>query len=768
LAAEKTQALTPAQVNSWPVSTKGLTLRGEKLYPSPALENKDEAFLELARERFKLCSDAEDRRRAEMLADLNFRAGIQWDEAVKQKRLRKKRPCHTVNRIPEFVKHVVNNMRQARPAIKIDPVGDGADQEQAEIRQGLIQYIERNSQAETAYDTAMENMCTMGLGWIRVIDDWAAHDSFDKDLFIRWVLNTFSVYSDPTAQMPDWSDMKYAFVVNDLMMSEFRAQFGDKPMAADATNFSSIGDHQSYWFPRGNIRVAEYFWIEQKADTLCELEDGSTRLLSDLPKPNGEPMYKSVDNRLILINRDEVDEDGWAKEEDIGRTRPCFVPVVHWALITGTDKLRERKWEGRFIPLIPVIGNQIELDGDRMLVGMVRYARELQQMYNYIVSCISETIGLAPRAQWLAEIDQIEQFREAYEAANNDPQVVLPYKKQSIEGVPVPPPQRISMMIEVAGLVQALQVIDAQMKSVFSIYDASLGQKGPQESGKAIDARRIESDTSTYDWGDNFIRSLEHTGRVINDLLKPYYNTPGRIVQILREDQSRDAITLNQEYKDPKTGEPRNYDLSKGKYSVVISTGPSHQTKRQQASSSMLELAKMYPPVMQVAGDIIVKEMDWPGKEAIAARLEKTLPPGLKDPDPNAPPIPQEAQAAMGKMQALIQQLSAALHEATDKNNLQLMKEQFQTFRDSMKNEVTLAVAELTNKSEQAMFMSDKIFEHLEFLRNYLQEKELNPPDPSIQSGQPQAGPSAPQGAPPPVLAGPPTASGQPSSVGGV
>ncbi len=235
--------------------------------------------MNLARERFKLCVEAEGDRRSQMLMDLQFRCGddsnnFQWEKTILAQRARKKRPCHTINRIPEFTKHVVNNMRQSRPAIKVNPVGDGADQDQAEMRQGLIRHIENKSQAEATYDTAFEHMCIMGLGWMRIVDDWAAPDSFDQDLFIRWVANPFSIYSDPTAALADWSDMKYAFVVNDMLPSEFIARYGEDN-AVSAANMQSIGDHSQFWMINGKIRVAEYFYIEEEKDVLCELENGS-------------------------------------------------------------------------------------------------------------------------------------------------------------------------------------------------------------------------------------------------------------------------------------------------------------------------------------------------------------------------------------------------------------------------------------------------------------------------------------------------------------
>lgn len=746
-------ALTPEQVNSFPVSTKQFSLRGERVAPGPSAANPDEAFMNLALERFKLCVEAEGDRRAQMLMDLQFRCGddsnnFQWEKTILQQRARKRRPCHTINRIPEFTKHVVNNMRQSRPSIKVNPIGDGADQDQAEIRQGLIRHIENKSQAESAYDTSFEHMCIMGLGWMRIVDDWAAPDSFDQDLFVRWVANPFSVYSDPTAALADWSDMKYAFVVNDMLPSEFIARYGEGE-AVSAANFQSIGDHAQYWMINGKIRVAEYFHIEQGKDVLCELENGKTTLFSKLPRDMYE-VRQGEDGQLLLILKADMD----TPEQEIGRARKCVVPTVYWSLITGLKKLKERKWKGPHIPLIPVIGNQFEVDGSKLINGMVRYAREIQRLYNYVFSTLTEVIALAPRNQFIAEVDQISEFRDMYERANIDPQAVLPYKMQvAPNGTPLPPPQRQSAALELSSLVTSLQLIDNMLKSIFGIYDASLGQRGPQESGLAINARKIESDTSTYDWGDNFIRALEYLGRQLNELLSPYYNVPGRVIQILREGQAADTVQFKTQYIDKITKQPKYYDLDDGKFSVEISTGPSTETRRKDMVKSALDLFKVYPQGLAATADLIVEAMDFPMHQAFAARLKKLLPANLQDPDPNNTPDPAVMQQQVAQMQQMIQQLTQALHAATDKNELEKMKQVMETFRTELTNETNRFIAELKAGSDNAKFLGDKLFTEADRVRQAA-EKEFEASSegaPPVQPGQ-TAAPAAPT-----VLAGQPT-----------
>jgi hypothetical protein len=754
-------ALTAQQVHSWPAKpTPQLGIEGNVI-PTQTPEERKQAFLQLARDRFTLSRNASELQRQEMMEDFNFycpqdEAG-QWDPVARASRVQQDRPVLTLNRMPQFVGHVANNMRQARPAIKIVPVGDpGANDDMAEVKQGIVRYIEQNSRADIPYDTSFESMCIMGLGWIRVVDDWAAADSFDKDLYIRWVKNTFSVYWDPFCQQPDWSDMKFAFVVEDLTRREFIAKYGKNHDAVDDQLFKGIGDHSGEWFAGGKIRVAEYFYVDYDDDILCEMPDKTTRYYSELRKAADGERYSIAPN-------EDGDKILYYDEDPIGRTRDAKRPVVKWALITGLDILQERTWKGKHIPLIPVIGNQIQKNGQTIIVGMVRYAREPQRMYNYAYSQFVETVALAPRAPFIAEVDQVpDGLVEEWRDANKQPTAVLRYKsKTSAGGQLEPPPQRQQAEPPIAALVQLLNLCDNMMKSVFSIYDSSLGQRGPQESGMAINARKIESDNGTYNWGDNFIRSLRYLGIVLEDLTPHYYNTPGRVLQITQEDTTMRKLVMNEPFEED--GVTKHFDLSKGgKYTAIASTGPSYQTQRQEAASSMMELYKADPNLLAISADLFVENLDFPGKEAIVSRIRQSLPPALQPKNNgNGPPVPPQLQAALQALQAQNQQLTQALHEALDKKETEKMKQEYETLRTQMHEEVSLAAAELKASTAQSQFLSEKVFEELNFQRQMLQQALGQTPQPSSGNAPAPAAPAAPS------LAGPPNVGAGNPTVGG-
>jgi hypothetical protein len=364
-------------------------------------------------------------------------------------------------------------------------------------------------------------------------------------------------------------------------------------------------------------------------------------------------------------------------------------------------------------------------------------------------------MALAPIDTFIVEFDQIEGFEDLWAKANTDIAAYLPYHSKATDGQLVPAPQRNQAEPPIQAFVSMLKLADENLKSTFSIFDASLGERGPQESGIAINSRKIESDQATYDWIDNFTRSLTFLGIVLDDLLEHYYNTPGRIVQIIQEDLSQKPVVLNQTHQG-EDGQPAIYDLSKGKFGITISTGPSFATRRQEAAKSMLDVSKVYPALWQIAGPRMVKAMDWPQKDAIAAQLEKAQPPELREQDPNAQPNPQELQQNLSQMQAMVQKLSEALHAATDQTEREKQKEEWATYRSQMTNQTMLAIADLKTGSQEAQALMLQEFGHIRAAleAQLLAQNQQNSTAPA-SAASPTPAPAPAQAAP----AGPPAGS---------
>lgn len=619
-----------------------------------------EGVIELALERFKETAMAEHDNRKKTKNDLQFYVGEdQWDAAIKSERAGDARPCLVINRLPQFVRQVTNDQRQNRPSLHIIPVGD-SDKEVADIYEGLVRHIQEASNADIAYDTACQNQVIGGVGYFRVITDYCNEESFDQEILIKRIKNPLTVYVDPAACEPDYSDARYMFITSEIPHDEFRKLYPGKQIVSK-DDFSGLGDEISPWATQHTMRVAEYFEIvEDGKEKIYLLEDGS--VVTELPEG-----VEAV------------------KEREVARKK------VIWRMISGLEVLEEKEWPGKYIPIIPVLGDDVDVDGKRYLKGMVRDAKDPQRMYNYWASAQTEMIALAPKAPFIAAEGQIEGYKAIWESANRKNHAYLPYKPTTVNGTQVPAPQRQTAEPPVQAMVQAMAQASEDMKATTGIYDASLGARSNESSGRAINARKLQGDIANYHFIDNLSRSIRHLGRILIDLIPKIYDAP-RIIRITGEDGSGLSIPVNQTVQ--MGGVEKIFDLTTGKYDVVVDVGPSYKTKREQAAENMTMILQSNPELWQTCGDIFAQNLDWPGANKLAERLKKMLPPQLQDENANIPP---QVKAQLEQAQAMIEQMTEALNKLQDEREIKLMELESKEAIAAMNNQTAIVLEEIKN-----------------------------------------------------------------------
>jgi len=640
----------------------------------PTREGNVREFLDQALQRFKIAADAEFYNRTEGLQDALMVDGErQWDEDVRCRRKRKKRPCLTLNRFIPMIAHVANEHRMSKVGIDIKPVGGGADVQSAEIRQGLIRHIEVISCADTVYDTAFERMIEKGWSWFRVVTDWESDTSFHQVVRIEGFTNDFAVYSDPSAEDPTRKDMKFGFIVRDVPRGEYLTQY-PKSKAAGLTSFASIGDDKMGWLTPDSVRICEYYYMDEEPAIAVRLADGEGVWRDEIEERDGlwynALQLKAMDEGLlqpemVLPIPVDQDRDGNLITRESVRMRPKWAKINAVEILDGdqgsdfTKSTAGRDIPGKFIPLIHVAGRERVVEGQRRLSGMVRNNRDAQRIYNYMASGFVEMVALAPKSPFIAAIGQIEEFKPLWDSLNEENWPYLPYKPKDVSGQLVPPPIRQDNRIaeSAIGYLQGLREFDNIIKIGFNIFDPSLGVPKADQSGRAVAALQARSDSANYNWLDNMNRARVHAGEVILHMLPVVYDA-ARIVTIVRPDNERQEIAINQEFPDPKTGKAVNYDMSVGKYSVTVSIGQ-YASKREKAVAALTDIAKNVPQVAIALLPMILENMDAPMAEEAAAIVKRLQPPELQEP---GSPEAMQAQFAslMQQHQLLIQALERA------------------------------------------------------------------------------------------------------------
>lgn len=649
-------------------------------------KSPDEELLEQARKHFKMAAEAENDFRVEAIDDLQFLAGDQWDPEILRQREDDGRPCLKINKLPGHVRQVENDNRQNLPSIKIRPGDAQANIDTAAVWQGLVRAIERNSNADVAYDRAFSGAIRARRGVFRILTDWESPTSFHQVIKFGSFRNPLMVHLDPAMKEPDGSDMEFGFVSEFLPEEEFKAKY-PKAEKSNAEEFKSLGDDSPHWVnDERMIRVSEYFYREWKEDTLLLFSDNSTGLESDLRKMEKEQpeAHKAmIAQRGLPVNK-----------------RETRVPSVKWCLLTGTEVLEKRDWPGYWIPLIPVLGEELDVNGKLLYKGLISDAKDSQRLLNYMKSSEVETIALAPKAPWIGYEGQFKGHEHKWQTANKKLWPYLEVKPISIGGQPAGFPQRQQFEPAIQAVTVAAREANDDLKASTGINDASMGIRTNETSGVGIRDRAKQAQVSNFHFTDNLTRSIRHAGRVILDLIPYVYDTE-RTIQIIGEDDTEKSVLINKMLEDGK-----GHFVDKGKYEVAVDTGPSFMTKRQEASEMMIDLATKVPQLMQAAADLLVGNMDIPQAKEIADRLKKMLPPGVAtDEKAQGQPLPPAIAAELQKNSQMVEQLSKAvhaLHDERDKKLLELQSKE-RIAMEQIKSQLEIAMLQAQSKEGIAL-----------------------------------------------------------------
>lgn len=578
----------------------------------------------------KLANDADTMNRQEALEDLKFGGGDQWPVELQNSRNLESRPVITVNKVDNYCRQVSNQQRQQRPRIKVHATNTHEDMIDAQTISGIIRHIEVNSNADYAYDNAFDYAVRMGWGFIRVRTDYVSEDSFDQEIYIDPVDNPFTVYYDPNSIAPDGSDCERCLITTMVRKEQFRKMYPEADDGGTSFTQRGTGDSQSEWITKEDIRLAEYYYTVKEKATLYLLSDGSATFADD----------KDFFNRLSAYGITVVDK------------RDSYKKSIKYCKMTAVEILEERDWAGKYIPIVPVYGRHLVVGDKRKKFGMIRYAKDPQRMYNFWQTSITEGVALAPKAKWLLAEGQDEGHENDWANANIKSFPLLRYKQTDIDGRPAPVPQRLQPEPPQTGVMAAAAGVNDDIKSIMGIFDpAQLGQGNI--SGKALNGQQQQVDLTNFDYYDNLTRSIAHIGKICLDLIPKIYDTE-RVMRIIGDDGKPDLLTINQR---DSVGRVLN-DVTVGQYDVVMETGPGYNSKRQEAVDNMLPLLSAAPELMQVAGDLVFRNMDWPGADIIADRLAAANPMAQIDDKSKVPP---QVQMQLAMSQKQIQELTQAL-----------------------------------------------------------------------------------------------------------
>jgi uncharacterized coiled-coil protein SlyX len=624
------------------------------------IDIEQDSRIQQAMEFLRQVNDVDSNNRAEALDDVRFSAGDQWPVDVQNSRILEARPCLTINKVDAYCRQIVNQIREQRPRIKAHGMNTQSNEKQAQIITGITRHIELQSDADQAYLNAVDYAVRMGWGYIRVCTDYVKDDSFDQEIYIKPIENPFTVYFDPNSIMADGSDAERCLITTLIPKKTFSAMYPDAEIDQGFVS-RGTGDVIGDWIQKEEIRIAEYWYTVRESVVLLQLSDGSSIYEDELDKKMMDKLGVKIINK-----RDSVRKK------------------IKWCKVTAMQVLEEGEWAGKWIPIVPVYGQSTIVQGKHKRFGLVRMAKDPQRMYNYWSTALTETVALAPKAKWLLAEGQDEGHENEWAQANIKAMPVLRYKQTDIDGRQAPPPVRQSPEQPPTGAMAAMQSMNLDLQAVIGIYDPNQLPQGIQ-SGKAIQGQQMQADMTNMHYYDNLTRSIRQVGRIILDLIPKIYDTE-RAMRVIGNDGKPEIMTINERKMDEQGIQRILNDVTVGEFDVVMDTGPGYNSKRQEAVDAMMALFQAEPALVQVAGDLLVRNMDFPGADVIADRLAINNPLAQIDDMSDIPPaIQMKLKQGQAQVQQLTQQLQQMQLMIKQRQDIEGVKQEAETKRELMR-----------------------------------------------------------------------------------
>jgi len=632
----------------------------------------DEELLREIREDFTYFRDFWTDNHNEWKTDLKFVSGDPWDPDAREEREDNSRPVLSPDELGQYLNAAINNLRQNKRAIKVNPTGQGATDKDAERRAAIIKGIEYKSNAQSAYTNAFENAINCGMGFFRVTTKIIS-DEGEVNPWIKIIENPLSVLLDPNAKEADFCDQKRCFVMDVLRKRDFARKYPKAQKRSFEADDVKIAPD---WFQAENILVAEYWRV-----------------------------------------------DGYDENGEGGK--------VTQYITNGLEILEKNDWPGSWIPIIAVTGkkmlvprgNEIKI----MYASMIRLARGPQKMLAYIASQEAEEFGMAPRAPFVGYVGQFETDKDSWELLNKVPRAYVqadPVVDEATSSI-LPLPAR-------PAFTPNAQAYEIAKESWRRSIQASMGitplptaaQRQNEKSGVALDKIQSQQAIGSFHFTDNFDRAIENAGRQVNELITLVMDTP-RQVGVRQPDDTHDMMHVapGGQGAPPDVAPEDTFDPTKGEFDVTISTGMSYQSQREEASAFVDtligEMANLpLPP--QAKATLLARAISLKDIGPIGDELAKII-----DPQGDGEPVPPQAQQMIAQLQQQLQALNAAcqhyeqkIQELEFEKKAGLVKNQGEYAVAKLKIEAGLAEAEINTKaqnlSERMEFVGDLIKQLIE------------------------------------------------------
>ena len=487
-----------------------------------------------------------------------------------------------IDKVGRGVEKIERDYRDNRIVPDFRPDGKNADQDTADMLDGLHRADSYRFKSQQARDNAVFEAIAGGFGAYRLTTEWDDEQDKDNDhLRINPAAIIAdadqSVFFDLNAKLYDKSDARFAFIrtpmTRDAYVDEWPEAASDFPEGV----LWKVLD----WFRPDVCAVAEYYEREDARDALwiCDnpISGEQKRLWASEVEPGTIASLKA---------------DGWkAKRQSRNRCR------IHKYILSGAEVLEDCGLiVGEHIPIVPVYGKRYFVDGMERWQGYVQKKMDSARLYNSMVSQLAEVSSRAPFEVPIFAPEQIDAVQaEQLARANIDRLAFVtahPLIDPATGGIAalgpigkLEPPQvgqALPLLLQIANtdLMEEMQDNSDQVKA--------------NTSAEAMDIAATRIDAKSGIYLDNIRQSVQREGEIYLPMATEVYSEAGREAETMTEDGDDGIAVIKDNVTDPKTEEHKTInDLSAGRYKVIVSVSEATATRRDKTVKAMMHIAEV-------------------------------------------------------------------------------------------------------------------------------------------------------------------------------
>lgn len=529
--------------------------------------------------------------------DLAFALGRQW--TAEELAEREGRPSLTINKMMKFINNVNGDQKQNRPEGKVFPVDSKGDVQTAEVLQDIVRHIEYKSNADAVYDSGFAQCLAGSIGFWRIVSEYEGPDTFEQGLRIKKIRNPLTVLFDPDAKDPNYTDARAVFIIDKVDRDIFKKKYPK----ADLSNFDAdyTNADNADWYHADYVRIAECYYKKTKKKRVALLNDGTTVDLSE------------------DVAKEMLEEQGF----EIVKEREAEYDVIYWCKLNGNEVFEGPvEQPGKFLPVIPIPGDEIDVQGTPHMFSLIRHAKDPQRMLNYFHSSAVESMALQGNEPYLVTPTMIKGHEKEWAEAPRRNRPARQYNYDVMAGKPErkPPPTVPT------GAFAEVDKFNEEVHDTIGMYAPSFGGQSNERSNQALVTKQRASDKGVFTFFDNHARAVAHTARVLVDLIPKYYDTE-RIINIMGDDEKIRQVHINKVQQNPMTLEEEvvNDLANAGEYDVVTKSGPGYETKRAQTAEFLMKFVQFAPQTAPRLFPMIAKNLDAPGAAEVADLLMQDM-----------------------------------------------------------------------------------------------------------------------------------------------